>query len=88
MASRKNLKKKVKYITDALASLYFVECLTNKDEEITNRLNRILSVREDLVSRISHTEPNNAKEYYKKLRADLKALILEMSEEAGATKQA
>lgn len=88
MASRKNLKKKVKYITDSLASLYFVECLTNKDEEIANRLNRILSVREDLVSRISHTEPNNAKEYYKKLRADLKALILEMSEEAGATKQA
>ena len=88
MASRKNLKKKVKYITDALTSLYFVECLTNKDEEIANRLNRILSVREDLVSRISHTEPNNAKEYYKKLRADLKALILEMSEEAGATKQA
>lgn len=88
MASRKDLKKKVKYIADTLASLYFVECLTSKDEEIVKRLNKILSVRQDLVSRISHTEPNNAREYYRKLRADMKALIIEMSEKSGATEQA
>ena len=76
MASRKDLKKKVKYIADTLASLYFVECLTSKDEEIVKRLNKILSVRQDLVSRIRHTKPNQSQENYRKLPPGLKAPLI------------
>ena len=87
MASRKDLKKKVKYIADTLASLYFVECLTNKDEEIVKRLNKILSVRQDLVSRISHTEPGNVKGFYKKFNADFNAKVNEIIDAIGKLKK-
>ena len=41
-----------------------------KQEDVDNVMVRILLMHDEFVSRISHTEPGNAKGFYKKLRMD------------------
>ncbi len=68
MASRKQLKKDINYIIGDL----FTDCLiqnlyvpgTDKEKAV-EVMSRILKVQQEYVSRISHTEPGNVKNFYK-----------------------
>ena len=78
MASRRNLKKNVNYISDLVAGLCIVEGLNAKDEnreELSNLFLQAINLRQDIISRISHTEPGSVKLFYKKLRADFNAEV-------------
>ena len=81
MASRRNLKKNVNYITGEL----FAECLVNSayvpgtDKDKADKLMcDILKFQNEFVSRISHTEPGNVKGFYKKFRSDFNAKVNEI----------
>lgn len=81
MASRRELKKTVNYISGEL----FTECLVNsmfvpgtdkaKAEEL---MADILKMQDEFLSRISHTEPGNVKGFYKKFRADFNTKVNEI----------
>ena len=76
MASRKNLKKNVNYISDVLAGLCMIERMNASDENrkvIDDLFMQVIANRQDIISRISHTEAGAVKEFYKKLRADFNA---------------
>ena len=73
MASRRELKKTVNYISGEL----FSECLINSmfvpgtDKAKADQLMaEILKMQDEFISRISHTEPGNVKGFYKKFRED------------------
>lgn len=73
MANRRQLKKTINYIAGEL----FTECMVNSlyvpgvDKAKADMLmGEILSMQDEFISRISHTEPGNVKGYYKKLRED------------------
>ena len=71
MASRRNLKKNVNYISDLIAGLCIVESMNAKDEnreELSKLFLQAVNLRQDIISRISHTEPGNVKGFYKKLK--------------------
>lgn len=73
MASRRNLKKNVNYISDLIAGLCIVESMNAKDEnreELSKLFLQEVNLRQDIISRISHTEPGNVKGFYKKLKED------------------
>lgn len=81
MASRKELKKNVNYIVGEL----FSECLVNSmfipgaDKAKADELMvQILSVQDEFISRISHTEPGNVKGFYKKFRKDFNDKVNEI----------
>lgn len=89
MASRRNLKKNINYITGEL----FVECLVNglyvlgTDKKKTDDLMaEILKTQDEFISRISHTEPGNVKGFYKKLRSDFNAKVDEIINAMGKLK--
>lgn len=78
MASRKNLKKNVNYITETIAGLCIVTSLENQGEksEAASRLFlQVMNLRNDIISRISHTEPGNTREFYKKLQNDFNSQV-------------
>ena len=83
MASRKELKKNINYIAGEL----FTECLVNSlyvpgtDKQKADEL-----MNDELISRISHTEPGNVKGFYKKLRADFNAKVDEIIDAMGKLK--
>ena len=86
MASRRELKKNVNYIAGEL----FMECLVNSlyvpgtDKAKADELmGKILSMQDEFISRISHTEPGNVKGFYKKFRADFNAKVNEIIEAIG-----
>ena len=73
MASRRSLKKTVNYITELAAGLCLVESANanaEKREAYSEVFLQIINLRNDIISRISHTEPGSVKLFYKKLRAD------------------
>lgn len=81
MASRRELKKTVNYISGEL----FSECLINSmfvpgtDKAKADQLMaEILKMQDELISRISHTEPGNVKGFYKKFRSDFNAKVNEI----------
>lgn len=89
MASRKELKKNVNYITGEL----FAECLVNSlyvpgtDKDKADQLMaEILKMQDEFISRISHTEPGNVKGFYKKFRSDFNAKVNEIIEALGKLK--
>lgn len=69
MASRKHLKKSIKFICEGMLTdclvLSFIDD-TNK-EELKRIMSEIYALRNDMVTRISHTEPGSVKVFYKKL---------------------
>lgn len=81
MASRRELKKTVNYISGEL----FAECLVNsmyvpgtdkaKAEEL---MAEVLKMQDEFLSRISHTEPGNVKGFYKKFRSDFNTKVNEI----------
>ena len=81
MASRRELKKTVNYISGEL----FSECLINSmfvpgtDKAKADQLMaEILKMQAEFISRISHTEPGNVKGFYKKFRSDFNAKVNEI----------
>ena len=50
----------------------------DKSEAIYEVVTKLVNLRQDLISRISHTEPGNVKGFYKKLRADFNAQVEEI----------
>jgi len=77
MASRRSLKKTVNYITELAAGLCLVESANanaEKREAYSEVFLQIINLRNDIISRISHTEPG-VKLFYKKLRADFNAEV-------------
>ena len=89
MASRRELKKNVNYIAGEL----FMECLVNSlyvpgtDKAKADELmGKILSMQDEFISRISHTEPGNVKGFYKKFLSDFNAKVGEIIEAMGKLK--
>ena len=81
MASRRNLKKDINYIIGDI----FTECLIYKelvpgtDKEAADALIvDLLRIDNDFNARISHTEPGNAKEYYRTLVKDFQNQVKEV----------
>ncbi len=81
MASRRNLKKDINYIIGDI----FTECLIYKelvpgtDKEAADALIvDLLRIDNDFNARISHTEPGNAKKYYRTLVKDFQNQITEV----------
>ena len=81
MASRRELKKTVNYISGEL----FSESLLNSmfvpgtDKAKADQLMaEILKMQDEFISRISHTEPGNVKGFYKKFRSDFNAKVNEI----------
>ena len=86
MASRRSLKKTVNYITELAAGLCLVESANanaEKREAYSEVFLQIINLRNDIISRISHTEPGNVKGFYKKFRADFNAKVNEIIEAIG-----
>lgn len=84
MASRRKLKKNVNYIAGEL----FTECLVNlnfipgADRTKTNEvMEKILIMEDEFVRRISHTDAQNAKGYYRKFRNDFTNQVNELIDE-------
>lgn len=81
MASRRELKKNVNYIAGEL----FSECLINStyvpgtDKAKADELmGKVLTMQDEFISRISHTEPGNVKGFYKKFLIDFNAQVDEI----------
>ena len=78
MASRRILKKQVKDIFTVLMmeclvkTLHVVEADRDRLDELVAE---VLDLKDDFVSRISHTEPGNVKAYYKKFRTDFETKV-------------
>ncbi|TWV12345.1 hypothetical protein FQ707_10495 [Bacteroidaceae bacterium HV4-6-C5C] len=89
MASRKELKKNINYIAGEL----FMECLVNSlyvpgtdKKKADDLMGEILKIQNDHISRISHTAPGEAKQYYKKLKEDFNTKVDEVIEALGKLK--
>jgi len=87
MASRKNLKKYVNYISGEL----FTECIINSlyvpgtnKEKADQLMAKVLETQQDFINRISHTQPGDSKKYYKKFRTDFNACVNNLIEEISA----
>ncbi|MCQ2245792.1 MAG: hypothetical protein MJZ69_03260 [Bacteroidaceae bacterium] len=81
MAKRRILKKKINYICGEL----FAEALSmmlydsNISKDAANDvMAHILKMQDDIISRISHTQPGNVKGFYSKLHADLQQQVNEI----------
>ena len=90
MASRRNLKKDINYIIGDI----FTECLIYKelvpgtDKEAADALIvDLLRIDNDFNARISHTEPSNAKEYYRTLIKDFQKQISEVIDKLAKLKK-
>ena len=71
MANRRTLKRNINYICSELLAECIASALYsgNPDKESVDNLPRtILKLQHNYSSRISHTEPNIAKVYYKTLK--------------------
>lgn len=91
MASRKNLKKVITFVVDGLATdAFLLSCNAEADVAAwVDLFNRIFSMNNDYVARVSHVEPGMpAKKYFNALcdsfNADAKALLEEINKLGGA----
>ncbi|WP_302394495.1 hypothetical protein [Phocaeicola coprophilus] len=74
MANRRQLKKKINYaftMTVGLCGWEAAHVSEDKSEAIYEVVTKLVSLRQDLINRISHTEPGNVKGFYKKLKEDM-----------------
>ena len=81
MASRRNLKKHVNYISEVTIGMCFIEGMNadaGRREVIAELVEKAMNLRADIISRISHTEPGNVKDFYKKLKSDFNTQIEEI----------
>lgn len=75
MASRKLLKKNIK---GAIDFLFVISVMI--DQKNDEKMFAIIDKMADLVARISHTEPGNAKEYYKNLKKEYNECLQQVNE--------
>lgn len=81
MASRRDLKKHVNYISEVTVGMCIIEGMNagnEKRDAIADLVGKTLNMRSDIISRISHTEPGNVKGFYKKLKEDFNKQIEEV----------
>ena len=81
MANRRDLKKNVNYIANVTVGLCIIEGMNAegaKRESINELISKVINLRSDIISRISHTEPGNVKGFYKKLKSDFNTQIEEI----------
>ncbi len=78
MASRRDLKRDISYVIGDI----FTECLIYKElvpgtnqKEAEKLIVDLLRIDNEFITRISHTEPGNAKEYYRTLVKDFQKEI-------------
>lgn len=83
MASRRNLKKDISYVIGDL----FTECLIYKelvpgtDKDAADKLIvELLKIDNEFTTRISHTEPGNAKQFYRSFYKDFNEAIAKVTE--------
>ena len=83
MASRRNLKKDISYVIGDL----FTECLIYKelvpgtDKNAADELIiELLKIDDEFTTRISHTEPGNAKQYYRALYKEFNERIAKVTD--------
>lgn len=82
MANRRDLKKNINYITTVLTGLCAMDAVNatqEKKQAYYHVFIEIAQLRDDLISRVSHTEPGNVKGFYKKLNVDLQAGVEKIS---------
>lgn len=73
MASRKDLKKTISRIIDELIAECMIrsQFVPGTDNEAAGAIvGELIGIDADFISRISHTEPNDAKKYYRALYND------------------
>lgn len=82
MASRRQLKKSVKFITDELLTdcVALSLCQQGDDELLHALMVETLALRNDFVSRLSHTEPGNARGYYRNFKQEFTDKANDLSE--------
>lgn len=86
MAKRKDLKKNINYIcNELLAEVLSISLYEPTVSEATaqNTIQTILKMRQEMLSRISHTESGNVKLFYKKLRSDFNAQVDDVISQIG-----
>jgi len=78
MASRRDLKRDISYVIGDI----FTECLIYKElvpgtnqKEAEKLIVDLLRIDNEFITRISHTEPGKAKEYYRALVKDFQSEI-------------
>lgn len=84
MASRRKLKKNVNYIAGELFTECLIHCLyvPGTDRSKADQLmGKILTMQDEFISRISHTEPGNVKVFYKKFREDFNKQVDQIIDE-------
>ena len=90
MASRRNLKKEIDYIIGDL----FTECLIYKElvpgtDKVAadEALLELLKIDNEFTKRISHTEPGNARIYYRTFYKDFNECISTVTEKLDKLKK-
>lgn len=81
MASRRKLKKSVNYICNTITGICLLDTINapaEKHNEYRDVFVKINNMQNDIISRISHTEPGNVKLFYKKLKEDCNRAIDEI----------
>lgn len=82
MASRRRLKKSINLICDEL----FVDCVAlsmcgqGDREQLSVLMTEVLTLRDDYVARLSHTEKGSERLFFKKLRDEFTAKVNDLSE--------
>ena len=72
--NKRSLKKNINFLAGELAA----ECVAHVNygnasnlEDVDNVLKSILLLQDEMIKRLSHIEPGNTKQFFKKLREDL-----------------
>lgn len=82
MANRKQLKKSVKRISADLFADCVALCMCQQaDKETLEQLMKeILKLHEEYVARISHTEKDSEKEFYKKFKTEFTQKVNDLND--------
>ena len=87
MASRKYLKKEIKYLSDCIIGYGIVasaQLTDEKRQEMNNLILETFSLRDEMIRRISYTEPGSVKLFYKKLKEDFSAQVSDIIDSLGS----
>lgn len=81
MASRKNLKKEIGYVIGELFTecMIYTELVPGANKKASDEiLIELMNIENEFIKRINHTEPGNAKVYYRKLYKDFDESIVKV----------
>ena len=81
MSSRKNLKKMLDaYVGELLSQCALLSLIVPEEnrEKAFDIMDKLVDLRNDLIKRISHTEPGQAKVFYRQWKADLRSGLAEL----------